>query len=125
VCKIGLNIRRKTEVRIKVKLFSSSLIQVNTFTYCFSLYFLNAVSQGFKIADQNDQNWLYFSYEIDTSWYYLDKKGFLGNYTLGKRATTHIESKTHRSQCKMSSSKKIDPVKGLRGRGLSEFIDLR
>jgi hypothetical protein len=61
-------------------------MQVNTFTYCFSLYFLNAVSQGFKIADQNDQNWLYFSYEIDTSWYYLDKKGFLGNYTLGKRA---------------------------------------
>ncbi len=40
-----------------MKLFSSSLLQVNTFTYCFSLYFLNAVSQGFKIADQNDQNW--------------------------------------------------------------------
>jgi hypothetical protein len=77
--------RRKTGARIKVKLFSSSLIQVNTFTYCFSLYFLNAVSQGFKIKDQNDQNWLYFSYDIDTSWYYLEKKGFLGNYTLGKR----------------------------------------
>jgi hypothetical protein len=43
------------------------------------------VSQGFKIKDQNEQNWLYFSYDIDTSWYSLDKKGFLGNYTLGKR----------------------------------------
>ena len=80
---------------------------MNTFTYCFSLYFLNAVSQGFKIADQNDQNWLYFSYEVDTSWYYLDKKGFLGNYTLGKRAT-HRKIRLTEVNAKCRHLKKIE-----------------
>jgi hypothetical protein len=64
-------------------IISYSHVQINQFSFCFSLYFLNTVSQGLKIVDPAGNNWLYFSYDVDATQYSLGK-GFLGNYTLGK-----------------------------------------
>jgi hypothetical protein len=57
---------------------------VNKFTVSFCLYFLNAVTQGIKILDPTGANWLYFSYDIDATKYYIGK-GFYGNYSLGDK----------------------------------------
>ena len=61
----------------------SCMLQVNKFTVCFCLYFLNAVTQGIKILDPTGANWIYFRYDVDATSYYLGQ-GFIGNYSIGK-----------------------------------------
>ncbi len=71
------------------KIINLPVGQVDVFTICFSLYMLNAKTQGFKIQDANRIDWIFFQYIIDVTSYSLGK-GFLATYSIGMKHNTFI-----------------------------------